>query len=127
MTCSCSNNSVIENKKDSDNMKIVIDNKEYDIVLEKNNTTDELLKILPLEIVMKDLNNNEKYAYLNNELPTNEYKPNHINKGDIMLYNNNCLVIFYDSFNTNYSYTKIGHIDNLDNLNDNINVKLYLN
>ena len=33
-----------------------------------------------------------------------------------MLYGNNCLVIFYKSFDTSYSYTKIGHIDNLDNL-----------
>ena len=33
-----------------------------------------------------------------------------------MLFGNNCLVIFYESFDTSYSYTKIGHIDNLDNL-----------
>ena len=41
-----------------------------------------------------------------------------------MLFGNNCLVIFYESFDTTYSYTKIGHIDNLDNLeNGNIKVK----
>ena len=39
-----------------------------------------------------------------------------INAGDIMLYGNNCLVVFYKSFDTTYSYTKIGHIDNLPNL-----------
>lgn len=27
-----------------------------------------------------------------------------------------CLVVFYESFKTNYSYTKIGHIDNLPDL-----------
>lgn len=33
-------------------------------------------------------------------------------------------IIFYKSFDTSYSYTKIGHIDNLDNLgSENIDVK----
>ena len=42
-----------------------------------------------------------------------------------MLYGNNCLVIFYKSFDTLYSYTKIGHIDYLENLeNGSITVKL---
>ena len=65
---------------------------------------------------MDELNGNEKFVYMNNSLTTNSYNPNHIVKGDVMLYGNNCLVIFYKSFDTSYSYTKIGHIDNLDNL-----------
>ena len=76
----------------------------------------ELIKILPQELTMDELNGNEKYAYLNDELPTNTYNPKHINAGDVMLYGNNCLVIFYKSFDTPYNYTKIGHIDNLPNL-----------
>ena len=41
-----------------------------------------------------------------------------------MLYGNNCLVILYKSFDTSYSYTRIGHIDDLPNLgNGNITVK----
>ena len=43
-----------------------------------------------------------------------EYK--NINAGDLMLYGSNCLVIFYESFSTSYSYTKIGHIDNPEGL-----------
>ena len=73
---------------------------------------------------MNELNGNEKYVYLNNSLPTNSYNPKRINSGDIMLYGNNCLVIFYESFDTSYSYTRIGHIDNLPDLgNENIIVK----
>ena len=61
---------------------------------------------------------------MDNSLPTNSTNPKHIKSGDIMLYGNNCLVIFYKSFDTNYSYTKIGHIDNLPDLGiDNITVK----
>lgn len=34
-----------------------------------------------------------------------------------MLYGNNCLVLFYNTFNTSYSYVKLGHIDNTTDLN----------
>ena len=106
-------------------MKIIINNKEYKINLENNNTVKEFINLLPLELNMNELNGNEKYAYLDNNLTTNSYNIKHINAGDVMLYGNNCLVIFYKSFDTSYSYTKIGHIDNLEDLgNKNINVKL---
>ena len=97
-------------------MKAIINNKEYIINLENNETVNSLINLLPMEITMNELNGNEKYIYLDNTLPTNSYNPNRINAGDVMLYGNNCLVIFYKSFDTSYSYTKIGHIDNLEDL-----------
>ena len=97
-------------------VKVTINDKEYKIKLENNDTVNEFIKILPQEFIMDELNGNEKFVYMNNSLTTNSYNPNHIVKGDVMLYGNNCLVIFYKSFDTSYSYTKIGHIDNLDNL-----------
>ncbi len=112
---------MIENKQ----ISVTINEKEYKATLENNETTKEFIKILPQEYNMNELNGNEKYIYLNESLPTNEYNPMHINAGDIMLFGNNCLVIFYKSFDTNYSYTKIGHISNLPQLdNNNINVKI---
>lgn len=33
-----------------------------------------------------------------------------------MLYGDDCIVLFYDSFTTPYSYTKIGYIENADGL-----------
>ena len=65
---------------------------------------------------MNELNGNEKYAYLDITLPINSSNPKKINRGDVMLYNDNCIVIFYKSFDTSYSYTKIGNIDNLPDL-----------
>lgn len=38
--------------------------------------------------------------------------PSKINAGDIMLYGNDCMVFFYESFQTSYSYTPIGKITN---------------
>ena len=107
-----------------DSMKVIIDNKEYIINLEDNETVKSFINLLPLELNMNELNENEKYSYLDKTLPTNSYNPKRINTGDVMLYGNNCLVIFYKTFNTSYIYTKIGHIDNLPNLgNDNILVR----
>lgn len=115
-------------KKENKTMKVVIDNKEYRVILEDNETVDELLDLLPKSYVMKDLNDNEKYTYMEESLKINPVNPNKINKGDIMLFGDNCLVIFYKSFITSYSYTKIGHIDNLEDLGEgDINVKLIKN
>jgi hypothetical protein len=58
----------------------------------------------------------KKYVYLDISMPTNSSNPKRINAGDIMLLGDNCLVVFYKSFDTSYSYTKIDHIDNLPNL-----------
>ena len=118
-----------ENLKESEeiinNMNIVINEKEYKLNLENNETVAELLTKLPLQLNMNDLNKNEKYVYLDFSLKNNPVNPKHINKGDVMLYTDNCLVIFYKSFDTSYSYTKIGHINNLPDLDNNsISVKL---
>lgn len=113
-----SSNEVIET------MKILIDDNEYIVNLENNETARKFVDMLPQELDMSELNGNEKYVYLDVTLPTNAYNPKRISAGDVMLFGNNCLVIFYKSFETSYSYTKIGHIDNLPDLgNDSVSVK----
>jgi hypothetical protein len=105
-------------------VKAIINGKEYVINLEDNETAKSFANLLPQELNMSELNGNEKYIYLDTTLPTNSSNPKRINTGDVMLYGNNCLVIFYKSFDTSYSYSKIGHIDNLPNLgNGSISVK----
>ena len=109
-------------------VKVIIDETEYIINLEENETAKSFVNYLPQELTMKELNGNEKYVYLDTSLPTNASNPKRINAGDVMLYGDNCLVIFYKSFDTSYSYTKIGHIDNLPNLgNESIKVRLKKN
>ena len=107
-----------------ESVKVVINNKEYTINLENNETVKSFVNILPKEFKMNELNGNEKYVYLDSSLPTDSSNSKKINAGDVMLYGDNCLVIFYKSFDTSYSYTKIGHIDNLPDLGfESINVK----
>ena len=114
----------IEESDNMSNINIIINNENFILNLEDNETTKEFIKLLPQEFNMKELNGNEKYVYLDSSLPTNSSNPKQIEKGDVMLFGDNCLVIFYKSFNTSYSYTRIGHIDNLPDLgNDNVIVK----
>lgn len=88
----------------------------FNATLENNDTTREFIKRLPLHIEMQELNGNEKYYYFEEDLPSNSSQVDRIETGDIMLYGTNCLVIFYESFSTSYSYTRIGKIDNPDGL-----------
>lgn len=117
------------NKSENDSMElienidVIIDNEKYTAKMENNETTRLFVDRLPQTFKMAELNGNEKYFYMDYSLPTNLSNPKHIVAGDIMLYGNDCLVIFYKSFNTNYSYTKIGHIYDLPELGkDNVTV-----
>ena len=106
-------------------LKVTINDINNNLDLEDNKTAKEFIKLLPNEFNMKDLNDNEKYIYLEKNLSTNSSNPKHIKAGDVMIYGDNCLVIFYKSFDTSYSYTKIGHINNLPNIgNDNVKVRI---
>lgn len=116
----CKGSKVVNNNDKVDlSMKVIINEEEYKVSLENNDTVNKFLSKLPQEFNMNDLNSNEKYVYLDFNLPTNASNPGTINKGDIMLFGDNCLVIFYKTFNSSYSYTKIGHIDNLPDLGNN--------
>ena len=92
-------------------MQITIGSNQFTVLLEDNKTTAVLLEKLPLQLSMSELNGNEKYNYLPFSLPTEPYSPGQIQAGDIMLYGDDCLVVFYKSFSTPYRYTRIGHIE----------------
>lgn len=79
--------------------------------LENNEATSELLRLLSSdEIVMSASNYGgfEKVCSIGQSLPRNDEQIT-TKPGDIMLYNGNQLVIFYDS--NSWAYTPIGHID----------------
>lgn len=107
----------IENSEMEENkMYATINGEKLEIQLEDNATAVAFAKMLPLKLTMSDLNSNEKYVNLDEALPTDSYEPGRVEAGDVMLYGDDCLVIFYESFNTEYSYTKIGYIDGLPEL-----------
>lgn len=106
-------------KKEENIMKIEITIGEeiFSAEFYSNETAEKFIQMLPLTLDMSELNGNEKYFYLDSSLPANSSVPKSgIKSGDIMLYGSNCIVLFYDSFKTSYSYTPIGHIENADGL-----------
>lgn len=108
-----------ENNQESGNdMKInlMVNGDNFVVDIENSLTGLAFLHLLPMEIEMNELNGNEKYYYLDEDLPVDVYQPQRIETGDIMLFGSSCIVIFYESFNTNYSYTRIGKINNANNL-----------
>ena len=100
------------------NIIITIKNKKYEAILYDNSTAKELIKKFPITITMSDLNGNEKYYNFSKSFSTSSENVANINKGDIMLFGDNCLVIFYKSFSTRYKYTKLGYIKNSEDLED---------
>ena len=108
------NNGEEENQEKNDNMKFLIKvgSTTFTATFTNNETVKAFKTMLPMTISMNELNNNEKYCYLPNNLPTAPSRRNIISSGDIMLYGSNCLVLFYKTISTSYSYTNIGAIDN---------------
>ena len=99
-----------------DTIHIIIGDNHFTAILESNATANEFKKMLPLTINMSDLNSNEKFFDLSNNLPINASNPRTIKAGDMMLWGSNTLVLFYKTFSTSYSYTKLGKIENPSNL-----------
>lgn len=97
-------------------LTLEIGNSTFTATLEENATARAFTALLPLTLSMYELNNNEKYAYLDQSLPTQTSSPGTIQAGDLMLYGSSCVVLFYKSFSTSYNYTRIGRIVNASGL-----------
>lgn len=95
----------------SQTMKIEIGNQTFTATLADNETAAAFLALLPMTVTMNELNGNEKYCNLASDLPTASYRPGTIHSGDIMLYGSDCVVLFYETFSSSYSYTRIGQVD----------------
>ena len=66
---------------------------------------------LPLTLEMDELNGNEKHADLPKALPTEASRPGTIRNGDVMLYASSTVVVFYETFQSAYAYTRLGWVD----------------
>ena len=114
----CGGNSNAQEVKTLNTIKISIGDKIFNAKLENNPSARAFTENLPLEVEMTELNGNEKYFYLDKNLPSNSERVEKIHKGDLMLFGSNCVVIFYKDFPTSYSYTRLGRIEDTTNLEE---------
>ena len=97
-------------------MRLKIGNSTFNATLYENATATAFKSMLPLTVNMVELNGNEKYVDLPRSLPTSAANPGTIQNGDLMLYGSSTLVLFYKTFSTSYTYTKLGRIDDVTGL-----------
>ena len=95
---------------------ITVNGEPFTATLANTESAHELAGLLPLTLRMDELNGNEKYAYLDQVLTTAAERPGTIQAGDLMLFGDDCLVLFYETFQTSYRYTRIGRIDDATGL-----------
>ena len=105
-------NNGLNNVENTMQINVTVGTKTFTATLADSETGRAFAKLLPLTLSMTELNGNEKYHYLDSPLPMDSYQPGTIQAGDLMLYGNNCVVLFYETFSSSYSYTRIGSIDN---------------
>lgn len=94
------------------NIEVVVGDKIFSATLYDNEAAQEFIARLPVTLNMSELNGNEKYYYLDDSLPADASSPGSIKAGELMLYGSDCLVLFYESFSTSYSYTPLGYLNN---------------
>lgn len=92
-------------------MKITIGKAVFTATLYDNPSAHAFKAMLPMTIDMNELNGNEKYDDLPNTLPAKSTVGGDLKAGDLALYGNKVLVLFYKNFHTSYSYTKLGSVD----------------
>lgn len=108
----------IQQIKHTDTMqiKITIGKAIFTATLNNTATATAFKALLPLTITMQELNGNEKFFYFPTTLPTHAAAGGDIQAGDLMLYGNNCLVIFYEGLHSSYRYTRLGRINEVSGL-----------
>lgn len=92
-------------------MWMTVGERRFAITLTDNEAARAFAAQLPLTLDMAELNGNEKHADLPKALPANASRPGTIRNGDLMLYGTDTLVVFYATFESSYSYTRLGRVD----------------
>lgn len=100
------------------NMNVQVGDVVFSATLEENEAVSALVEMMqesPVMIQMSDYSGFEKVGPLGASLPVNNSQTT-TRAGDIVLYNGNQIVIFYGS--NSWSYTRLGHIDDLTGWED---------
>lgn len=92
-------------------MWMSIGERRFAITLAETEAARAFIALLPLAVNMEELNGNEKKKELPSPLPTEASRPGTIRNGDLLLWGSRTLVVFYQTFDSPYAYTRLGRID----------------
>lgn len=105
-----------KNPRMNNAIKITVGTSTFTARLADHDAAKKFKSLLPLTLFMNELHGNEKYAPLPKGLPAAPVNPETIHTGDLMLWGSDTLVLFYQTFSTSCSYTRLGHIDDVKGL-----------
>lgn len=103
-------NATSDKSKES-RMWMTVGERRFAITLADNETARAFAAQLPLTLDMEELNGNEKHGELPKALPTDASRPGTIRNGDLLLWGSRTVVVFYRTFDSSYSYTRLGRVD----------------
>lgn len=109
-------NTVTKMEQNMYHVQLLVGEQSFTASLYNTSTVKNLIERLPLSLEMGELHGNEKYYYFSDSFPTDAQNGTQINTGDLKLYGNDCLVLFYKDFQTSYAYTSLGQVDNVQGL-----------
>lgn len=107
------NNKNKETDMKKNTIKLTINGRSFSATLTENSSTDSLKKHLArgnLNIQMSDYGNMEKVGSLGFSLPRND-KQITTGPGDLILYQGNSFVIYYDT--NSWNFTRLGKVDGI--------------
>lgn len=97
---------------------IEVNGQSFSAKLYDNAAAAALWEKLPMVLDMEEMNGNEKYFFMEDTLPADTEDIGDIHTGDIMLYGDDCLALFFQDFSTSYRYTRIGYIEDQEGFAD---------
>ena len=78
-------------------MQITINGREFEAELYDNEAAQQFKEMLPLQLDMEDLHDNEKFFYFSDDFNTADQEIIEIHEGDLLIYDSKCLVLFYEN------------------------------
>lgn len=91
-------------------INLVINGKSYPAILSNNVSAKALVSRMPFTKILKTYQDQEMYTYLTTPIESDPQSVNGIHAGDLMLFGEDCLMLFFQNSNNTYRYTPLASI-----------------